>query len=88
MRRMLVSSEQSIDGKLFVEFIALIYLSYIKKQMQEHDLYKSYTLQGVLNKLDVIECFESPGRELRIGELLEKQKELYIYLGVTPPTSL
>ena len=88
MRRMLVSSEQSLDGKLFVEFIALIYLSYIKKQMQEHDLYKSYTLQGVLDKLDVIECFESPGRELRIGELLEKQKELYIYLGVTPPTSL
>nr|WP_291957094.1 IS1634 family transposase [Mahella sp.] len=88
MRRTLVSSEQSLDGKLFVEFIALIYLSYIKKQMQDHDLFKSYTLQGVLDKLDVIECFESPGRELRIGELLEKQKELYIKLGVTPPTSL
>jgi len=34
MRRLLVSSEQSLDGKLFVAFIALIYLSYIKKQMQ------------------------------------------------------
>jgi len=31
MRRTLVSSEQSLDGKLFVEFVALIYLSYIKK---------------------------------------------------------
>ena len=88
MRRTLVSSEQSLDGKLFVEFIALIYLSYIKKQMQDHDLFKSYTLQGVLDKLDVIECFESPGRGLRIGELLEKQKDLYIKLGVTLPTSL
>jgi len=29
-RRMEVSSELSLDGKLFVEFIALIYLSYIK----------------------------------------------------------
>jgi transposase len=88
MRRMLVSSEQSLDGKLFVEFIALIYLSYIKKQMQEHGLFKSYTLQGVLDKLDVIECFESPGHELYVGELLEKQKELYTELEVTPPTSL
>lgn len=88
MRRTLVSSEQSLDGKLFVEFIALIYLSYIKKQMQDHDLFKSYTLQSVLDKLDVIECFQSPGRELRTGELLEKQKELYVKLGVTPPTSL
>lgn len=88
MRRTLVSSEQSLDGKLFVEFVALIYLSYIKKQMQETDLFKSYTLQGALDKLDVIECFETPGQKLRVGELLEKQKEIYKKLGVIPPTSL
>ncbi|MDK2866958.1 MAG: hypothetical protein PWP38_1273, partial [Clostridiales bacterium] len=33
-RRMQVSSELSLNGKLFVEFIALIYLSYVKKKMQ------------------------------------------------------
>lgn len=88
MRRMLVSSEKSLDGKLFVEFIALIYLSYIKKQMQDNDLYKTYTLQGALDKLDMIECYENPGLELRVSELLEKQKKLYTDLGVTPPTSL
>jgi len=88
LRRTLVSSEQSLDGKLFVEFIALIYLSYIKKQMQDQNLFKDYTLQGALDKLDVIECFENPGQELRVGELLEKQKELYIKLGVEPPNSL
>ena len=32
MHRTLVSSEQSLDDKLFVEFIALIYRSYIKKK--------------------------------------------------------
>ena len=88
MRRTLVSSEQSLDGKLFIEFIALIYLSYIKKQMQVHDLFKTYTLQGVFDKLDVIECFENPGQELRVGEVLEKQKALYADLGVAPPASL
>ena len=88
MRRALVSSEQSLDGKLFIEFIALIYLSYIKKQMQVHDLFKTYTLQGVLDKLDVIECFEQPGQELRVGEVLEKQKVLYADLGVATPASL
>ncbi|MFF2911970.1 hypothetical protein [Paenibacillus sp. NPDC057934] len=36
-RRMEVSSERSLDGKLFVEFIALIYLSYIKKVMLENN---------------------------------------------------
>ena len=54
MRRMLVSSEQSLDGKLFVEFVALIYLSYIKKQMQTHKLFKTYTLQSLLDQVDII----------------------------------
>lgn len=88
MRRTLVSSEKSLDGKLFVEFIALIYLSYIKKQMQDTGLFKKYTLQGALDQLDVVECFEAPGKKLRIGEVLSKQKEIYENLGVVPPTSL
>ena len=82
----LVSSETSLSGKLFVEFIALIYLSYIKKQMQDNNLFKDYTLQQVLDKLDVIECFENPGDKLRVGEVLSKQNQLYLDLGVTPPT--
>jgi transposase len=88
MRRTLVSSEQSLDGKLFVQFVALIYLSYIKKQMQDTDLFKMYTMQSILDKLDVIECFETPGQHLRVSELLEKQKDIYIKLGVKPPSSL
>ena len=88
MRRTLVSSEQSLDGKLFVQFVALIYLSYIKKQMQEKGLFKNYTVSGLLDKLDVIECFEQPGKALRVGEILDAQAELYYDLGVDPPASL
>jgi len=84
----MVSSEQSLDGKLFVQFVALIYLSYIKKQMQVKCLLKDYTLPSLLDKLDVIECFEQPRRSLRVGEMLEKQIQLYYDLGVKPPASL
>jgi transposase len=87
MRRTLVSSEKSLDGKLFIEFVALIYLSYLKKQMEARNLYRDYTMAGLLDKLDVIECFERPGRKLQIGEVLEKQKKLYTDLGIQPPTS-
>jgi len=88
LRRLLVSSEQSLDGKLFVEFIALIYLSYIKKAMQDKLLFGKYTLQGILDQLDVIECFSRPGRDLVLGEVTKHQRELYCDLGVTPPPSL
>ncbi|MCR4885947.1 MAG: transposase [Clostridiales bacterium] len=85
LRRALVSSETSLSGKLFVESVALIYLSYIKKQMQDNKLFKDYTLQQVLDKLDVIEYFENPGDKLRVGEVLSKQSQLYLDLGVNPP---
>ncbi|NLA91259.1 MAG: transposase, partial [Synergistaceae bacterium] len=88
MRRTLVSSEKSLEGKLFVEFIALIYLSYIKKRMQDAGLFRDYTLQGLLDKLDVIECFEHPGQRLLVGEVLEKQRKIYEAMDVQSPASL
>lgn len=88
LRRLLVSSEHSLDGKLFVQFIALIYLSYIKKAMKENDLFGKYTMLGLLDQLDSIECFGRPGRDLRIGEITSQQQDLFLKLGVTPPTSL
>ena len=87
-RRMGVSSEQSLDGKLFVQFIALIFLSYIKKKMQDNNLFKNYTIQGALDEFDVIECFEVPGQQLQVGEITKRQMNLYTKLGVTPPVSL
>ena len=68
--------------------MALIYLSHIKKQMQEKDIFKKYSITDLLDKLDVIECFEQPGKVLRVGEMVEKQEQLYYDLGVAPPSSL
>lgn len=85
LRRLLVSSEKSLDGKLFVGFIALIYLAYIKKRMHESGMFQKYTLQTLLDKVDMIECFENPGYDLRVGEVLSKQKQIYEPLGITPP---
>lgn len=88
LRRLAVSSEQSLDGKLFVQFIALIFLSYIKRKMQENRLLKNHTLQEILDEFDIIECFEVPGQRLQVGETTKRQMELYTTLGVVPPSSL
>lgn len=88
MRRVGVSSEQSLDGKLFVQFVALIFLSYITKKMRENKLFRDHTLQEVLDQLDVVECFEVPGQRLMVGETTQRQIDLYTRMGVTPPESL
>lgn len=87
-RRVDVSSELSLDGKLFVEFVALIYLSYLKKIMQDKNLFKTYTMQGLLDELDVIECYEQPGRALRLSEITRRQTELYETLEIALPALL
>ncbi|MDO9533739.1 MAG: IS1634 family transposase [Bacillota bacterium] len=86
MRRTSVSSEENLEGKLFVQFVALIYLSYIDKAMHDKNLYKDYTLQELLDELDVIERFEQPGHRHHIGEMTKKQMELYRYLEVEVPS--
>ena len=85
LRRTSVSSEENLDGKLFVQFVALIYLAYIDSAMRENDLYQSYTLQELLDELDVIERFEHPGKHRHLGEVTKKQLELYQLLGVEAP---
>ena len=53
-----------------------------------YELYAFYTLQKLLDTLDVIECFQYPKKKLKCGEILKKQQELYLKLGVNPPASL
>ena len=84
LRRTLTSSESSLEGKLVVEFVALIYRSYIKKKMEETGLFAKYTMHELLDELDVIECFTEPGKSPIQGEVLKKQEQLYRDLGVTP----
>ena len=84
LKRTMTSSESSLDGKLFVEFVALIYLSYIQKKMEENGLFATYTLHELLDELDVIECFMEPGKAPILGEVLKKQEQIYRDLDVTP----
>jgi transposase len=85
MRRTSVSSDENLEGKLFVQFVALIYLSYIKKAMSDNNLFKDYTMQELLDELDVIERFEKTGQKPRVGEITQKQMYLYQCLGVDSP---
>ncbi len=85
LRRTSVASEENLDGKLFVQFIALIYLSYIQKAMSDNGLFKDMTMHELLDQLDVIERFEQPGKKYHLGEITLKQRNLYALLGVDVP---
>ena len=86
MRRMAVASEENFEGKLFVQFVALQMMSYIKKQMDENGLFSNYTMQTLLDELDIIEYYQQPGRAHHLSEITKKQRDLYEFMEVEAPT--
>ena len=54
--------------------------------MSNNNLFKSYTLQELLDELDIIERFEKPGRKHHIGEMTKRQMDLFTLLGVDIPS--
>jgi len=85
MRRTSVSSEENLEGKIFLQFVALIFVSYVKRAMDEAGLFKNKTMQEVFDDLDVIEKYQLPGNAAYYGEITDKQQKLYAALGITPP---
>ena len=86
MRRMSVASEENFEGKLFVQFVALQLMSYIKKRMDEKGLFKDYTMQSLLDELDTIQYYQQPGKAHHLSEITEKQRKLYELMDVPIPS--
>ena len=86
MRRTLVSSEENIEGKLFIQFVGLIYLSYVKQAMDKSGLFKHYTMQELFDEVDIIEKYQQADDSAYYGEMTDKQKKLYAALGLEIPS--
>lgn len=86
MRRMSVSSEENFEGKMFVQFIALELLSYIKHQMDKNNLFKNYSIQSLLDELDIIEYYQQPGKKHHLSEITKKQRQLYELMDIEVPS--
>jgi hypothetical protein len=54
--------------------------------MDEQGLFKNYTMQELLDELDIIERYQQPGKAYHPGEMTKKQKSLYQYMGVDFPS--
>jgi transposase len=88
MKRTMVFSDQALAGKFFLQFLSLIYISYIHKHMKDNHLYRNYTMQSLFDFLDVIERYEYGNQRYHCSEITQKQKDIYAYFGASLPTTL
>ena len=84
-RRLNVSSDLNLDGKLFVEFIALIIIAYLHKAMVREHLYKKFTMHELLDEHEMIERFERQGHKPQLGEVTVKQIDIFKAFNFMPP---
>ena len=54
--------------------------------MDKANLFKNYTMQEMLDELDIIERFQQPGKAPHMGEITEKQKKLFLSMDVAIPS--
>lgn len=63
--RLLVSSEKSQNEKIFVRFL----VAGVNQAMQNQQLYRQYSRQQLLDRLDEVEQFTTPDRTPKVREV-------------------
>jgi transposase len=86
MKRLRMHSSATVDGRLFVQFIAVILISTIRKKMRETSLIKDYTVRELLLEMETLTRIKYSGRYKSIvSEATKKQKHILETLGIPMP---
>jgi transposase len=80
-----VHSDIALQGRLFIAFISLILISWLQKMLKINNIYKNHTLNSFINSLDIIELYIYKDKVSHLGEITEKQKKMYLDLGIDFP---
>ena len=77
MKRLRMHSSAAVDGRLFVQFIALIYISAIRKEMRKSDLVERYTVRELLEEMETLTKVKYSGKYGYIlTEVTKPQREI------------
>lgn len=84
MKRLRMHSSATVDGRLFVQFIALIYMSALRKEMRKSDLIKRYTVRELLQEMETLTKVKYSGKYGHIlTEVTKPQREILKGLNIT-----
>ena len=86
MKRLRMHSSATVDGKLFVQFIALIYVSALRKEMRKSNLIERYTVRELLQEMNTLTKVKYSGKYGYIlTEITKPQREILKSLNIALP---
>ena len=87
MKRLRMHSSGTADGRLFIQFIALIYISALRKEMRKSVLIERYTVRELLEEMDTLTKITYSGKYGHIlTEVTKPQREILEHLAITLPS--
>jgi len=88
MKRLRIHSIETVDGRLFVQFIALILMSELRRAMRESKLIGRYTVRELLLEMDPLTKIRYEGKYgLILTEVAKPQREILALLKIELPAS-
>ncbi len=88
MKRLRMHTIEKVDGRLFVQFIALIFMSALRRAMRDSRLIEKYTVREILLEMDPLTKIRYPGKYGRIfTEVTKPQQEILELLKIDSPVS-
>ena len=86
MKRLRMHSSATVDGRLFIQFIALIYVSALRREMRKSTLIERYTVRELLQEMDTLSKVKYSGKYGHIlTEMTKPQREILEGLSIPLP---
>jgi len=86
MKRLRMHTIETVDGRLFVQFIALIFTSALRREMRKSKLIEKYTVRELLLEMDPLTKIRYSGKYGQIlTEITKPQREILELLNIESP---
>ncbi|MDI3543124.1 MAG: hypothetical protein PWP57_727 [Candidatus Atribacteria bacterium] len=87
MKRLRIHTSSTMDVRLFIQFIALIYLSALRKKMRDTGLTEKCTVWELLLEMETLTQIRYSGKYGHIlTEITKPQRQIMESLGIDPKT--
>ena len=87
LKRLRVHGSEAMQAKVFVGFIASVLMAHINNVMSQHDLYRTYTMTGLLKKLFRLNVMEIKDTKI-VYPCTKEQKEIFEYFNMPCPETI
>lgn len=85
LERLRIHSDKAMEGRIFIGFIALIITSYIRKIMEDKNLYSSYSLSKLYSELKKLRLIQFKNGKQVLTELTSNHKAIFKAFNLKAP---